>query len=115
MTNNKNYKLRSNKWFFHDTVENRFQHRTNMRSKGHVPESFLDKPIIGIFNCWNDLNVCSATLKDLVEYVKRGVLLEGGYPVEMHTISSSADFMRPSDLPYRNLMSMDIEEMVRTH
>lgn len=107
-------RLRSDEWFFHDSVETRFQHRSNMRSNGHFPESFLGKPIIGIFNSWNDLNVCNYPLKELVEYVKRGVLLNGGYPVEMNTITTPADMMKPSDLPYRNLMSMDVEEMIHS-
>ncbi|WP_088049447.1 dihydroxy-acid dehydratase [Virgibacillus dakarensis] len=111
----KTVRLRSDEWFFHDTVETRFQHRSNMRSNGHFPESFLGKPVIGIFNSWNDLNVCNAPLKELVEHVKRGVLLGGGYPVEMHTITTAADMMKPSDLPYRNLMSMDVEEIIRSY
>jgi len=107
-------RLRSEQWFQHDNAETRFQHLSAMRACGHDPESFAGKPIIGIFNSWNDLNSCNAPHRELVEYVKRGVLMAGGYPVEMHTISTPADFMKPSDLPYRNLMSMDVEETVRS-
>src|SRR5690606_28698634 len=76
--------------------------------------SFVGKPMIGIFNSWNDLNSCNYPHKELVEYVKKGILLAGGYPIELHTITTPADFMKPSDLPYRNLMAMDIEESIRS-
>ncbi len=105
--------LRSKAWFS-GAFDISFQHRSAMRAAGHFPESYLGKPIIGIFNSWNDLNSCNMPHKELVEYVKRGVLLAGGYPVELHTITTPADFMKPSDLPYRNLMAMDVEEMIRS-
>ncbi|BBI32866.1 dihydroxy-acid dehydratase [Cohnella abietis] len=106
--------LRSEQWFNHKSFETRFQHASAMRACGHDPESYAGKPIIGIFNSWNDLNSCNAPHKELVEYVKKGVLASGGYPIEMHTITTAADFNKPSDLPYRNLMSMDVEEMIRS-
>ncbi|MDF2724738.1 MAG: dihydroxy-acid dehydratase [Paenibacillus sp.] len=106
--------LRSLKWFDHPYAETKFQHLAAARACGHIPESFVGKPIIGIMNSWNDLNSCNAPHKQLVEYVKRGVLLGGGYPLEFHSITTAADFVKPSDLPYRNLMSMDIEEMIRS-
>lgn len=105
--------LRSNMWFRGES-EHSFQHLAAMRAAGHVPESFLGKPLIGLFNSWNDLNSCNYPHRELVEHVKRGVLLAGGYPIELHTISVPGDFMKPSDLPYRNLMSMDVEEAIRS-
>lgn len=105
--------FRSSQWF-QSRSDHTFQHRTAMRAAGHAPESFIGKPVIGIFNSWNDLNSCNYPHRELVEHVKRGVLLAGGYPVELHTISVPGDFMKPSDLPYRNLMSMDVEELIRS-
>jgi len=106
-------KLRSEMWF-QGAGDTSFQHRTAMRALGHVPESFVGKPIIGIFNSWNDLNSCNYPHKELVEYVKRGVFMAGGYPVELHTITTPSEMMKPSDLPYRNLMAMDVEESIRS-
>lgn len=106
-------KLRSAEWFQGDK-DTAFQHRTAMRALGHVPESFQGKPIIGIMNSWNDLNGCNYPHKELVEHVKRGVLMAGGYPAELHTISTPSDLMKPSDMPYRNLMAMDVEETIRS-
>lgn len=107
-------KYRSSEWFESDNAELAFQHRSAMRAMGHNPDTFIGKPIIGIFNAWNDFNSCNYPHKELVEFVKRGVLLAGGYPIELHTISTPSDFMKPSDLPYRNLLSMDIEESIRS-
>jgi len=106
--------LRSQQWFNHSSFETRFQHASAMRACGHDPESYAGKPVIGIFNSWNDLNSCNAPHKELVEFVKKGVLASGGYPLEMHTITAAADFNKPSDLPLRNLMSMDVEELIRS-
>lgn len=105
--------LRSQEWFA-GKPDHTFEHRSSMRAMGHIPESFIGKPIIGIFNSWNDFSNCNLPHKQLIEYVKRGVLMAGGYPMEIHTITTPSDFMKPSDLPYRNLMSMDIEEMARS-
>lgn len=45
--------------------------------------------------------------------VKRGVTQAGGIPLEFPTMALGADFLKPSDLLYRNLVAMDIEETVR--
>jgi dihydroxy-acid dehydratase len=106
-------KLRSARWF-RGAVDDTFEHRTVLRALGHAPESFLGKPMIGIANSWSDYNNCNMPHKYLVEAVKRGVLLAGGVPMEFHTITTQADLMKPSDLMYRNLMAMDVEETVRS-
>lgn len=105
---------KSSRWFDHSSEETRLQNRASMRAGGHFPESYAGKPIIGIFNSWNDFNSCNYPHKELVEVVKRGVYMAGGYPMEMHSITTPSDFMKPSDLPYRNLMAMDIEEQIRS-
>ncbi len=107
-------RLRSEKWFEVGT-EPTAQHRAALRAMGHLPDAYAGKPIIGIANSWNDLNNCNLPHKHLVEAVKRGVIAAGGFPFEFHTISTAADFMMPSDLLYRNLMAMDVEEMIRAY
>lgn len=82
---------------------------------GLNPDDFVGKPVIGIANSWSDLNNCNANLRDLVEAVKRGVLLEGGLPLEFPTISLGEEFMKPSAMLYRNLMAMDVEETLRAN
>ncbi len=49
----------------------------------------------------------------LLEAVKRGVLAAGALPVEFPTISLGEVFRAHQPPEYRNLMSMDTEEMIR--
>ncbi len=107
-------KLRSAPWFEPGT-EPTAQHRSALRAMGHLPDAYQGKPIIGIANSWNDLNNCNLPHKQLVDAVKRGIIAAGGFPFEFHSISTAADFMMPSDLLYRNLMAMDVEEMIRAY
>jgi dihydroxy-acid dehydratase len=105
---------RSARWFA-DREEQAFQNRAALRSMGLNPDDFAGKPVIGIANSWSELNNCNANLRDLAEAVKRGVLLEGGLPLEFPTISLGEEFMKPSAMLYRNLMAMDVEETLRAN
>jgi dihydroxy-acid dehydratase len=49
----------------------------------------------------------------MLEAVKRGVLAAGALPIDFPTISLGEVFLNPTSLKFRNLMSMDTEEMVR--
>src|SRR5439155_352867 len=77
------------------------------------PQFAAGKPIIGICSPSSELNNCEMGLKELVEPVKRGVAQAGGIALEFPTMGLGGEFLKPSDLPYRNLASMDIEETVR--
>src|SRR5207245_4320794 len=50
---------------------------------------------------------------ELLDAVKRGVLAAGALPVAFPTISLGEVFLSPTSLKYRNLMSIDTEEMIR--
>ena len=52
-------------------------------------------------------------MPQLIEAVKRGVMLAGGLPMEFPTISIHESFSAPTSMYLRNLMSIDTEEMVR--
>ncbi len=106
--------FRSAQWFS-GREELAFQNRAALRAMGLNPDDFAGKPVIGIANSWSDLNNCNANLRDLAEAVKRGVLLEGGLPLEFPTISLGEEFMKPSAMLYRNLMAMDVEETLRAN
>ncbi|RUV53571.1 dihydroxy-acid dehydratase, partial [Mesorhizobium sp. M5C.F.Ca.IN.020.14.1.1] len=56
---------------------------------------------------------CHRGVPELVAAVKRGVLAAGGLPLEFPTISLGEVFLSPTSLFFRNLMSMDTEEMIR--
>ena len=73
----------------------------------------LDRPIIGIADTFSGYNACHANVPDLVEAVKRGVMLAGALPVPFPTISLHESFAHPTSMFLRNLMAMDTEEMVR--
>src|ERR1700741_3923158 len=76
-------------------------------------ESALDRPIVGITNTSSDYNPCHGNVPDLIESVKRGVLLAGGLPMVFPTISIGESFAHPTSMFLRNLMAMDTEEMIR--
>src|SRR5881398_2612512 len=73
----------------------------------------LDRPIVGITNTYSDFNPCHATTPQLIEAIKRGVMLAGALPMEFPTISIHESFAHPTSMFLRNLMAMDTEEMIR--
>ena len=107
-------KLRSSAWF--DTEDEiGFSHRASLRSQGFTRQAFAGRPVIGICNSWSELNNCNAHLRSLAEAVKRGVWAAGGFPLEFMTISLGEELMMPTAMLYRNLMAMDVEEMIRSN
>lgn len=72
----------------------------------------LKKPIVGIANSFSGFNNCHRHFPEMLEAIKRGVLLGGGLPIEFPTISLGEVFLNPTSLKFRNLMSMDTEEMI---
>src|SRR2546426_8219367 len=107
-------KLRSAKWFEPDN-DIGFQHRAALRAQGFSRQAFAGRPVIGICNSWSELNNCNVHLRTVAEAVKRGVWAAGGFPLEFMTISLGEDLMMPTTMLYRNLMAMDVEEMVRSN
>ncbi|GAA4344236.1 IlvD/Edd family dehydratase [Pigmentiphaga soli] len=73
----------------------------------------LDRPVIGIANTGSSYNPCHGNMPQLIEAVRRGVMLAGGLPMEFPTISIGESFAQPTSMYLRNLMSMDTEEMIR--
>jgi dihydroxy-acid dehydratase len=86
--------------------------RSFARSMGYSV-SALARPIVGIANSASGFNNCHRHFPELLEAVRRGVLSAGGLPVDFPTISLGEVFLEPTSMLYRNLMSMDVEEMVR--
>jgi len=76
-------------------------------------DNALDRPVIGIANTGSGFNPCHGNAPQLIEAVKRGVMLAGGLPVDFPTISIHESFSAPTSMFLRNLMAMDTEEMVR--
>ena len=86
--------------------------RSFIKSMGYSTE-LLERPVVGIASSGSGFNNCHRAMPELVEAVKRGVLAAGGLPIEFPTISLGEVFLNPTSLMFRNLMSMDVEEMVR--
>jgi dihydroxy-acid dehydratase len=76
-------------------------------------EDAIDRPIVGITNTHSDFNPCHGNVPDLIESVKRGILLAGALPMVFPTISIGESFAHPTSMFLRNLMAMDTEEMIR--
>jgi dihydroxy-acid dehydratase len=86
--------------------------RSFAQSMGYS-RAMLAKPVVGIAQTASGFNNCHRHFPELIEAVKRGVLAAGALPVEFPTISLGEVFLEPTSLKYRNLMSMDTEEMIR--
>src|SRR6266478_351570 len=107
-------RLRSQEWWGQPNYES-FTRRAWIRSEGFSSVCFQNKPVIGICNSWSELNNCNAHLRTVAEAVKRGVWTAGGFPLEFPTISLGELMIKPSAMLYRNLMAMDVEEMIRAN
>jgi dihydroxy-acid dehydratase len=83
-----------------------------IKASGYSDDA-LDRPIVGITNTLSDYNPCHGNVGDLIESVKRGVLLAGALPMVFPTISIGESFAHPTSMFLRNLMAMDTEEMIR--
>ncbi len=89
-----------------------FLRRAFIKAMGYGDEA-LDRPIIGITDTYSDFNPCHGNVPDLINAIKRGVMLAGGMPMVFPTISIHESFSHPTSMFLRNLMALDTEEMVR--
>jgi dihydroxy-acid dehydratase len=86
--------------------------RSFAKSMGYSGE-MLERPVVGIADSRSGFNNCHRHFPELVEAVKRGVLAAGGLPIEFPTVSLGEVFLSPTSMMFRNLMSIDVEEMIR--
>jgi len=89
-----------------------FLRKAFIKGAGYTDDA-LDRPVIGIANTGGAYNACHGNMPQLIEAVKRGVMLAGGLPMDFPTISIHESFAAPTSMHLRNLMSMDTEEMIR--
>jgi dihydroxy-acid dehydratase len=111
-------RLRSEAWFGEGATGGKlraFSHRSRMRQLGYLPEEHLGKPVIAILNTWSDINPCHMHLRERAEQVKRGVWQAGGFPLEFPVATLSETFQKPTPMLYRNLLSMETEELLRSY
>jgi dihydroxy-acid dehydratase len=89
-----------------------FLRKAFIKAAGYSDDA-LDRPIIGITDTFSDYNPCHGNVRQLVEAVKRGVMLSGGLPFAFPTVSIHESFSNPTSMFLRNLMAIDTEEMIR--
>jgi len=82
---------------------------------GYAAEDWEGRPIIAIINTWSDAQPCHMHFRERVEWVKRGVLQAGGFPMELPALSLSENFVKPTTMLYRNMLAMETEELLRSH
>ena len=112
MANNDKRGIRRNLTNYGDPEFSAYLRRSFARSMGYSKD-MLSRPIVGIAQSASGFNNCHRYVPELVEAVKRGVLKSGGLPIDFPTISLGEVFLSPTSLMFRNLMAMDVEEMVR--
>ncbi|MCY4349666.1 MAG: L-arabinonate dehydratase [Thiotrichales bacterium] len=106
--------LRSARWFAPDDLRS-MGHRSRAMQMGWTADDWEGKPVIAVINTWSDLSPCHHHLRDRAEFVKKGVLMAGGTPVEMPVHSFSEQFLKPTSMLYRNMGALEVEETLRSH
>jgi dihydroxy-acid dehydratase len=86
--------------------------RSFAKSMGYSAE-MLSRRVVGICQAAGGFNSCHRHFPELVDAVKRGVLAAGALPIDFPTISLGEIFLSPTSMMFRNLMAMDVEEMIR--
>src|SRR5205814_3165573 len=95
-----------------DAGFSRFLRKAFIKAMGYSDDA-LDRPIVGITNTYSDYNPCHGNVPQIIEAVKRGVVLTGAMPMVFPTISIHEWFAYPTSMYLRNLMALDTEEMIR--
>jgi dihydroxy-acid dehydratase len=88
-----------------------FLRRGFLKGAGFTDDA-LDRPIVGILSTASDFNPCHKTAPQVAEAVSRGVRAAGALPFVFPTVSLHEAFSYPTSMLLRNLMAMDVEEMV---
>ncbi|APC08969.1 dihydroxy-acid dehydratase [Moorella thermoacetica] len=101
-----------------DGIE-RLAQRSLFKAAGLTSED-LQKPLIAVVNSWNEVNPGHKHLRELAEFVKRGISQAGGTPLEFNTIALCDGIAMEHDgmrmvLPSRDLIADSVELMVRAH
>jgi dihydroxy-acid dehydratase len=107
-------KLRSHNWFY-GPQETGQLHQGALRAVGIDMDNYNGQPVIGIANTWSEFNNCNMSLRTIAEEVKKGVREAGGIPLEFPVISLGEELMKPSAMLYRNLLSIEVEENIRSY
>jgi len=95
--------------------------RAEMIKACGVPLKDLEeRPLIAIVNSWNELLPGHLHLREVARFVKDGVLMAGGIPLEFNTIAPCDGYSNGLDgmkyvLPMRDIIADAIETMTLAH
>src|SRR6476661_6038041 len=89
-----------------------FLRKAFIKGAGYT-DAALERPVIGITATGSAYNPCHGNMPQLLEALKRGIMLAGGLPMEFPTISLHESFASPTSMYLRNLMAIDTEELLR--
>src|SRR5688572_27910628 len=89
-----------------------YMRRAFAKSMGYSGDE-LARPVVGIAFTHSRFNPCHRHFPELLDAVKRGVTAAGGLALEFPTISLHESTLAPNSMKFRNLMAMDVEEMIR--
>lgn len=104
--------LRKGLTHYGDSGFSLFLRKAFIKGAGYT-DAALDRPVIGIVNTGSAYNPCHGNAPQLIEALRRGIMLAGGLPMDFPTISIHESFSQPTSMYLRNLMSIDTEEMIR--
>jgi len=71
------------------------------------------RPIIGVGHSISDFTPCHREMPGLLDAVCRGVIQAGGLPMAFPTASLGEVFLDPTSMMFRNLLALEVEELVR--
>jgi len=106
--------LRSSAWFDGDD-ETALAHRVAVRMAGGEIERGHRRPIVAVIDTSSEVNPCNMPLRGLAEDVRAGVTEAGGTALVMPAMSLGEDLMKPSAMLYRNLLAIEVEELLRAN
>ncbi|UOM35502.1 IlvD/Edd family dehydratase [Acuticoccus sp. I52.16.1] len=112
MANDKKTGMRQGLANYGDAEFSLFLRKAFIKAMGYS-DAALERPIIGITNTYSGYNACHRNVPEIIEALKRGIMLAGGLPVDFPIVSMHESFSHPTSMFLRNLMAMDAEEMIR--
>ena len=92
-----------------------FAHRQRAQQMGFSRDEFLGRPVVAIVNTWSEMSPCHAHLRERARDVARGVTRAGGFAVELPAMSLGEVMVKPTTMLYRNLLALEVEELLRSH
>ena len=104
--------LRSRLANYGDREFSLFLRKAFIKAMGYTDDA-LERPIVGIVDTYSGFNACHRNVPEMIEAIRRGVMLSGGLPVDFPVISIHESFSSPTSMYLRNLMAIDVEEMIR--